>query len=156
MNTVVLPENTILVSTVRQKRPLLHTSPHQEFIVMYLSSERSFGLRRSCTEVRRPTFWWFCVNPGIPPQMPQKVTTHIQTNFFGLVACRRLSSSEGAPSGFKKVFCAKPRSRRRCQAQERRTCCCFCENILPQEKYQLVPEKSLQCLPCATQMHTRR
>ena len=25
------------------------------------------------------------------------------------------------------------------------------ENILPQERYHLVPEKSLQCLPCATQ-----
>ena len=28
-----------------------------EFIVVYLSSEESFGLRRSCTEVRRPEFW---------------------------------------------------------------------------------------------------
>ena len=88
---------------------------------MYLSSEGSFGLRRSCTEeeVRRPTFWWFCVNPGIPPQMPQKVTTHIYITFFSLVACRRLSSSEGAPAGVGEVCWAKPRSRRRYQAQER-------------------------------------
>ena len=32
----------------------------------------------------------------------------------------------------------------------------FLENILPQEKYQLVLDLYLQCLPCATQMHTRR
>ena len=39
-----------------------------------------------------------------------------------LVACsRRLSSSEAAPAGFWEVFCAKPRSRGRFQAQERRT-----------------------------------
>ena len=30
------------------------------------------------------------------------------------------------------------------------------ENILPQERYHLIPEKRLQCLLCATQMHTRR
>ena len=30
------------------------------------------------------------------------------------------------------------------------------ENILPQERYQLVSDLYLQCLPCATQMHTRR
>ena len=53
--------------------------------------------------------------------MPQKVTTHIQSTFFGLVACRRLFLSEGAPAEFWEVFCAKPRSRGRCQAQERRT-----------------------------------
>ena len=46
-------------------------------IVMYLSSAGRFGLRRSCIEVRRPIFWWFYVNPGIPPQMPHKATTHI-------------------------------------------------------------------------------
>ena len=28
MNTVVLPENTISVSSVRRERPLLYTSPH--------------------------------------------------------------------------------------------------------------------------------
>ena len=32
----------------------------------------------------------------------------------------------------------------------------FLENILPQERYQLVSDLYLQCLPCATQMHTRR
>ena len=32
----------------------------------------------------------------------------------------------------------------------------FLENILPQESYQLVSDLYLQCLPCATQMHTRR
>ena len=30
------------------------------------------------------------------------------------------------------------------------------ENILPQERYKLVSDLHLQCLPCATQMHTRR
>ena len=34
---------------------------------------------------------------GIPPQVPQKRSKHMQTTFFGLVARRRLSSSEGAP-----------------------------------------------------------
>ena len=59
------------------------------------SSEGNFGLRRSCTEVRRPTFWRFCVNPEIPPQMPKKGDyTHL------LVVCRGLSSSEGATAGF--------------------------------------------------------
>ena len=32
----------------------------------------------------------------------------------------------------------------------------FLENILPQERYQLVSDLYLQCLPYATQMHTRR
>ena len=32
----------------------------------------------------------------------------------------------------------------------------FLENILPQERYQLVSDLYLQFLPCATQMHTRR
>ena len=32
----------------------------------------------------------------------------------------------------------------------------FLENILPQERYQLVSDLYLQCLPCAAQMHTRR
>ena len=36
---------------------------------MHLSSEGSFGLRKSCPEVRRPTFWWFCVNPGVKLQL---------------------------------------------------------------------------------------
>ena len=31
--------------------------------------------------------------------MPQKRSRHMQTTFFGLVARRRLSSSEGAPEG---------------------------------------------------------
>ena len=30
------------------------------------------------------------------------------------------------------------------------------ENILPQERYRLVSDLYLQCLPCATQMHTRQ
>ena len=30
----------------------------------------------------------------------------------------------------------------------------FLENILPQERYQLVSDLYLQCLPCATQIHT--
>ena len=51
---------------------------------MYLSSEGNFGLRRSCTEVRRPTFWWFCANPGIPPQIPQKRDYTHSVNFLRL------------------------------------------------------------------------
>ena len=138
---------------------------------MHLSSEASFGLRRSCTEVRRPTFWWFCVNPGIPPQMPQK------GDYTRLVNFLRLSSIyiKGAPAGFREVFCAKPRSRGRFQAQERRKPAAVptavkeyrkrrpgldrpstIENILPQERYQPVAEIYLQCLPCATQTQTWR
>ena len=40
---------------------------------------------------------------GVPPQMPQKRFIHMQTTFFGLVARRRLSSSEGAPEGVGEV-----------------------------------------------------
>ena len=40
---------------------------------------------------------------GIPPQMPQKLSRHMQTAFFGLVARRRLSYSEGAPEGVGEV-----------------------------------------------------
>ena len=40
---------------------------------------------------------------GIPPQMSQKRSRHMQTTFFGLVARRRLSSSEGAPEGVGEV-----------------------------------------------------
>ena len=41
---------------------------------------------------------------GIPPQiMPQKRSRHMLTTFFGLVARRRLSSSEGAPEGVGEV-----------------------------------------------------
>ena len=41
---------------------------------------------------------------GIPPQkMPQKRSRHMQTTVFGLVARRRLSSSEGAPEGVGEV-----------------------------------------------------
>ena len=53
---------------------------------MYLYSRAGFGLQRSCTEVRRPTFWWFCVNPGIPPQVPQKVTFFFFFFFFSFIS----------------------------------------------------------------------
>ena len=105
--------------------------------------------------------------------MPQKRSRHMQTTFFGLVARRRLSSSEGAPEGglgksaeqnrglggdirlksgpylvlFVLLHGGRPGSGRP------RTF--FLENILPQERYQLVSDLYLQCLPCATQMHTR-
>ena len=106
---------------------------------------------------------------GIPPQMPQKRSTHMQTTFFGLVARRRLSllqkglgrsaeqnrglgSDIRLKSGpylvlFVLLHGGRPGSGRP------RT---FLENILPQEIYQLVSDLYLQCLPCATQMHTRR
>ena len=35
MNTVVLPENTILVSTIRHRRPLLSMSPHLPNVRVY-------------------------------------------------------------------------------------------------------------------------
>ena len=109
---------------------------------------------------------------GIPPQMPQKRSRHMQTIFFGLVARRRLSSSEVLQKGlgrsaeenrglggdirlksgpylilFVLLHGGRPGSGRP------KT---FLENILPQEIYQLVADVSLQCLSCTTQMHTRR
>ena len=44
--------------------------------------------------------------------MPQKCDYRHLVDFHRLsTACRRLSSSEGAPAGFWEVFCAKSRSR---------------------------------------------
>ena len=79
-----------------------HIFQTQECIVMYLCSEGSFGLRRSCTEVQRPTFWLcrgFIQTRESHRKSHRKMTTHILSTFFGLVACRRLSFSEGAPPG---------------------------------------------------------
>ena len=131
---------------------------------MYLSSKGSFGLRRSCTEVRQPTFWWFCVNPGIPPQMPQKGAGYIHlVNFHRLKSIQKVVPFRGFSSRV---------SRGRCQAQERRTPAAVPTAVGVQRretwlgppyhnrKYiatnrdQLVAEIYLQCLPCATQMHT--
>ena len=104
--------------------------------------------------------------------MPEKRSRYMQTTFSGLVARRRLSSSEGASEGvgrsaeqngglggdirlksgpylvlFVLLHGGRPGSGRP------RT---FLENILPQERYQIVSDLYLQCLPCATRMHTRR
>ena len=44
-----------------------------------------------------------CANPGIPHKCHRKVTRHMHTTFLGLVARRRLSSSEGALEGVGEV-----------------------------------------------------
>ena len=133
--------------------------------VMYRGSATDFWLCRGFVQTRESY-----------RKSHRKLTTHIWSIFFGLVlvACRKLSSSEGAPAGegfgrsaeqnrglggdirlksgpylllFLLLNGGRPGSGRPSTTLE---------NLLPQERYQLVADKSLQCLPCATQMHTRR
>ena len=98
----------------------------------------------------------FCANPGIPPQKPPKVCPlrRVLQQAFGRPAeqNRGLGGDIRLKSGpylllFLLLHGGRPGSGRPNTTLE---------NILPQERYQLVAEKSLQCLPCATQMHTRR
>ena len=144
---------------------------------MYISSKESIGLRRSCTEVRRPSFWWFSEKPGIPPQVPQKGDyTHL-VNFlrlssilkivlFGGCSSRvlggllRKTAVSGVMSGSRaENTCAAVPTAAGVQKTERPGLDrqkSTIENILPRERYQPVAEIYLQCLPCATQMQTRR
>ena len=104
MNTVVLPENTILVSTLRHMQPLLSISPHLPNVRVH-SHVSLFSRKLWASKVMyrgsAAEFLVVLCKPGNPTtNAAQKVTTHIKTTFFGLVACRRLSASEGAPEGF--------------------------------------------------------
>ena len=113
-------QSTILVSAIRGLRPLGAISPHVPNVTVH-SHVSLFSRNVWASKVMyRGSAVNALVVLGIPPQiMPQKRSRHIWTTFFGLVARRRLPSSEGAPEGVGEVCCAKPRSRRRYQAQER-------------------------------------
>ena len=50
----------------------------------------------------------FCSNP---PQKPQEGERIRSLDLLGNIACKILSSWEGAPAGFQEVLCANPRSR---------------------------------------------
>ena len=157
-------------------RPLLSPPPHLPNVRVHSHVSlfrRKFWASKSMYRGSAAGFLalqGFCVNPGIPPQ--KKVTTHIWSSLFGSVAYRRLSSSEGAPAVVWEAFCpnrglgddTRPKSGpylllflllhggRSGSGRPRTTL----ENILPQERYQLVSDLYLQCLTCATQMHIRR
>ena len=102
----------------------------------------------------------------------RKVTTHMYTTFFGLVARRRRPLRRVLQQGLGKsaeqnrglggdirlksgpyllpfllLHGGRPGAGRPSTTPE---------NILPQERYQLVSDLYLQCLPRAAQMHTRR
>ena len=107
------------MSAVRGTRPLGAISPHVPNGIVH-SHVSLFSRKVWASKVMyRGSAVNALVVLGIPPQMPQKRSRHMQTTFFGLVARRRLSSSEGAPEEIGVVCRAKPRSRRRYQAQER-------------------------------------
>ena len=114
-----LPQSTILVSGIRGTSPLGAISPHVPNVRVH--SHVSLFSRNvwASKVIYRASAVNALVVLGIPPQIPQKRSRHMQRTFFGLVARRRLSSSEGAPEGVGEVCLAKPRSRRRYQAQER-------------------------------------
>ena len=98
-----LPQSTILVSAIRGLRPLGAISPH----VPNVRVHSHVSLFSSNVWASKVMYRGSAVNAlvvlGIPPQMPQKRSRHMQTTFYGLVARRRLSSSEGAPEGVGKV-----------------------------------------------------
>ena len=85
VNKGVLPQSTIEFwyqqFYLKDRRcTYRHIFQTYELIAMYLCSEGRFGLQRSCTEIRRPTFW-FC-RGSVQTQEPhrkchKKVTTHI-------------------------------------------------------------------------------
>ena len=117
----------------------------------------------------------FCANnPGIPPQMSQKGDyTHL-VDFLRLSSMQKVVLFGGCSNRGLEGLVRNSRSRRRYQAQERSIPAAVptalhggrrpgsgrpsttLENILPQERYQLVSDQSLKCLPCAAQIHTRR
>ena len=108
-----------MVSAIRGTSPLGAISPHVPNVRVH-SHVSLFSRNVWASKVMyRGSAVNALVVLGIPPQMPQKRSRHMQTTFFGLVTRRRLSSSEGAPEGVGEVCWAKPRSRRRYQAQER-------------------------------------
>ena len=158
-------------------RPLLHTSPH--FANLRVHSHvslfrRKFGALKVVYRGSAAGFLallGFCANPGIPPQKPQKVNyTHlvdflwlsIMVVLFGGCSSRRFGRSaeqnRGLGGNIRLKSCPNLllflllHGRRPDSGRPSTTL----ENILPQERYQLVAEKSQQCLPSATQMHTRR
>ena len=102
--------------------------------------------------------------------MPQKRSRHsMQTTFFGVEGCplrrglqqglgmsaeqnRGLGGDIRLKSGPYLVLFVLLHGGRPGSGRQSTTLA----NILPQERYQLVSDLYLQCLPCATQMHTWR
>ena len=112
---------------ISHKRPLLYTSPHLPNSRVH---SRVFFFRRKFWTSKfmyRGSAGDFLVVLCKPGNLTTNATTErcllytFSQLSSALVACRRLSSSEGALAGNWEVFCAKTRSRWRCQAQERRT-----------------------------------
>ena len=94
-----LPRSTILVSAIRGTSLLGAISLHVPNVRVHSHvSLFSRNVWASKVMYRGSAVNAFVVL-GIPPQMPQKRSRHMQTTFFGVVARRRLSSSEGAPEG---------------------------------------------------------
>ena len=95
--------NVKKTTTTTGLRPLGAISPH----VPNLRGHSHVSLFSRNVWASKVTYRGSAVNAlvvlGIPPQMPQKRSRHTQTTFFGLVARRRLSSSEGAPEGVGEV-----------------------------------------------------
>ena len=103
MNTGVFASKYNLVSAIRGTRPLGAISPHVPNVRVH-SHVSLFSRKVWASKVMyRGSAVNALVGLGIPPQMPQKRSRHMQTTFFGLVARRRLSSSEGAPEGIGEV-----------------------------------------------------
>ena len=99
-----MPQSTILVSAIRGTRPLGAISPHVPNVRVH-SHASLFSRKVWASKVMyRGSAVNALVVLGIPPSaMAQKRSRHMQTTFFGLVARRRLSSSEGAPEGVGEV-----------------------------------------------------
>ena len=93
------------MSAIRGTRPLGAISPHVPNVRVH-SHVSLFSINRKVW-ASKVMYRGSAVNAlmvsGIPPQMPHKRSSYMQTTFFGLVARRRLSSSEGAPEGVGEV-----------------------------------------------------
>ena len=99
MNTGVFTSKYNLVSAIRGTSPLGAVSPHVPNVRVD-SHVSLFSRNVWASEVMyRGSAINALVVLGIPLQIPQKRSGHMQTTFFGLVARRRLSSSVGASEG---------------------------------------------------------
>ena len=96
---------------------------------MYLSSEGSFGLRRSCTEIRRPTFWLcrgFVQTRESHHKCHRKVTTHIYLeNFLRLSSMQKIVLFRGCSSrGWGGLLSKTTVSETISGSRAIHTCCC--------------------------------
>ena len=114
----------------------------------------------------------FCANPGIPPQKPQKSDyTHL-VHFLRLSSMYKVALFGGCSSrGLGGLLSKTAVSEAISGSRAVHTCCCFyccmagdlaradqapLSKIHCHKREINLSEKSLQCLPCATQIHTRR